>query len=202
MILRKTTVTILFLLLFATLAKSQSFEPTHWYQNDLFTIGYSEELEQPLEITYTIACPNGKADRAGMNFYTIEEFHTSDDDDYYDNIWDKGHMAPAASFNCTEETLKQTFNYANSALQHQSLNRGVWRLLEEFERNASLFYTVRVRIEVLFEGELNRLDTGAVVPSGFRKTLSVGEKTIILEFPNEDTRGTDWADYIIEVKDN
>lgn len=199
--MKKLLFTIFFGSLLATSAKSQSFEPTHWIQNDLYTIAYSEELEQPLEISYTIACPNGKASRAGMDFYTIDEFHTSDDDDYYDNIWDKGHMAPAAAFSCTEEMLYQTFSYANSALQHQSLNRGVWRLLEEFERNASNFYTVRVYIEVLFEGKLTRLDTGAVVPSGFRKTLSVGDKTIVLEFPNDDTRGTDWVDYIVEVKE-
>jgi endonuclease G len=59
---------------------------------------------------------------------------TSDGKDYEGNVWDKGHCAPAADFNCTRETLWQTFSYLNCILQHEKLNRGAWRLLEVRER--------------------------------------------------------------------
>ena len=76
--------------------------------DNLYQGVYSEVYEQPLEVTYTVKCPNGQASRTGMDFYTDDKIHTSDNDDYSDNIWDKGHLAPAAAFSCTKETLKKT----------------------------------------------------------------------------------------------
>ena len=161
----------------------------------LFQGVYSEVYEQPLEVTYTVPCPNGQASRTGMDFYTDDSIHTSDDDDYYANVWDKGHLAPAAAFSCDKETLRKTFTYLNSALQHQGLNRGQWNQLESFERDLANFFTVKVKIEVLFEGNLQVLSAGATVPSGFRKTIEFADKIVTFEFPNADTKGTDWIDY-------
>lgn len=161
----------------------------------LFQGVYSEVYEQPLEVTYTVPCPNGQASRTGMDFYIDDNIRTSDDDDYYANVWDKGHMAPAAAFSCDKETLRKTFTYLNSALQHQGLNRGQWNQLESFERDLANFFTVKVKIEVLFEGNLKVLSAGATVPSGFRKTLEFADKIVTFEFPNADTKGTDWIDY-------
>ena len=43
---------------------------------------YSEVYEQPLEVIYTVKCPNGDASRTGMDFYTDDKIHTSDNEDY------------------------------------------------------------------------------------------------------------------------
>ena len=163
--------------------------------DDLYQGVYSEVYEQPLEVTYTVKCPNGQASRTGMDFYTDDKIHTSDDDDYSKNIWDKGHLAPAAAFSCSKETLKKTFSYLNSALQHQGLNRGQWNQLESFERDLANFYEVKVKIVVLFEGKLTVLPTGATVPSGFVKIIEFNGQKHTFNFPNIDTKGTDWIDY-------
>jgi len=135
-----------------------------------------------------------------MDFWEPEGIRTSDDDDYKGNIYDKGHLAPAAAFSCNKEMLLKTFSYLNSALQHEGLNRGQWSRLETFERDASNFFgeEVKVRVDVLFEGELEVLPTGATVPSGFRKTITIGNTERVFEFPNIDTKGTKWVDYIIK----
>lgn len=164
-------------------------------KNDVFEVNYNEVLEQPVWLEYNVLCPNGKADRNGLNFYEVKGIHTSDDDDYSKNIWDKGHLAPAAAFNCSRETLRKTFSYLNSALQHKSLIRGVWNRLEEFERNLALFYKVRVRIEVLFEGDCKVLPSGATVPSGFIKIIKWDNREEKFLFPNSDTKKTKWQDY-------
>jgi len=164
-------------------------------ETDIFKVEYNEVLEQPMWVEYTVQCPNGDAERHGMDFYEVDGVHTSDDDDYSKNVWDKGHMAPAAAFNCDKETLKKTFSYLNSALQHESLNRGIWNRLEGFERNLANFYEVSVRIEVLFEGNCEVLPSGATVPSGFRKIISWDGREEVFLFPNANTKGTDWQDY-------
>ena len=167
-------------------------------QTDIFTVEYDQQKEQPLWVEYTVECPNGQASRQGMDFWVPEGINTSDDEDYKNNVWDKGHLAPAAAFSCDEETLLKTFSYLNSALQHEGLNRGQWSRLESFERAAANFFgkEVKVRVDVLFEGKLEVLLTGATIPSGFRKTITIGDVTRVFEFPNRDTKGTNWIDYI------
>jgi hypothetical protein len=43
-----------------------------------------------------------------MDFFTCDSVKTSDSKDYESNVWDKGHMAPAADFNCDKIMLKKT----------------------------------------------------------------------------------------------
>jgi|TARA_R110000851_G_scaffold163823_1_gene307851 endonuclease G len=169
-------------------------------KTDIFTVEYDQQRQQPLWVEYTVMCPNGGASREGMNFWEPDMIITSDDEDYKDNIYDKGHLAPAASFSCSRGMLYETFSYLNSALQHQGLNRGQWSRLEAFERSAANFFNVdvKVRVDVLFEGEEIVLPTGATIPSGFRKTITIGNKVRVFEFPNIDTKGTKWIDYIIK----
>ena len=164
----------------------------------LFQGIYSEVLEQPLEVTYTVPCADGDASRTGLDFFEDDNIHTSDDDDYSNNVWDKGHLAPAAAFSCDRETIKKTFTYLNSALQHQSLNRGIWNRLEAVERGMAIWHDVNVKIEVIFDENSQVLPSGATVPRAFRKTIEAGGKTIVFYFPNIDTSGTDWQDYIVK----
>lgn len=160
--------------------------------NSIFTVDYDESLEQPIKLSYTVQCPTGDADRHGLNFWKVEGYHTSDNDDYKNNVWDKGHLAPAAAFNCTRDMVKSTFSYLNCALQHQSLNRGPWKELEAVERNLAMFYTVDVEIEVIFDETCKVLPTGATVPKAFRKTITFDGKSYEYYFPNEDPKGADW----------
>jgi endonuclease G len=187
-------------LVFYTLIFTTTVANAQIIKTDIFTVEYDQQRQQPLWVEYTVLCPNGGASREGMNFWEPDMIITSDDEDYKDNIYDKGHLAPAATFSCNVGMLYETFSYLNSALQHQGLNRGQWSKLESFERAAANFFDVdvKVRVDVLFEGEEIVLPTGATVPSGFRKTITIGNKTRVFEFPNIDTKGTKWIDYIIK----
>jgi len=165
-------------------------------KTDIFDVIYSEELEQPLWITYKVLCPMGTQSRSGLNFYTNDSIHTSNNEDYKDNIWDKGHLAPASAFNCDRETLKKTFTYLNCVLQHEGLNRGPWKELERFEVGLSkIFESVIVEIKVCFEGELGVVSGGATIPSGFLKTIKFDNKEIMFYFPNIDVSGEDWGHF-------
>lgn len=189
----KKIILLLFVLIVSNGLYSQKIIET-----DIFKVSYSEDLEQPLWVEYTVQCPNGDADRGSMDFWKPEGIKTSDNDDYKDNVWDKGHMAPAAAFSCDKETLKKTFSFLNSALQHESLNRGIWNRLEGFERNLGNFYKVQVRIEVLFDENPKRVPGGAAIPKGFIKIIKWDTREIRFEFPNSNTKGTDWMDYLVK----
>lgn len=154
------------------------------FNNGNFQIVYSEVLEGPRSIRYTVNCPNGTASRKGMEFYKDKNIHTSDNADYVANEWDKGHMAPAASFNCNTGMLYSTFTYINSSLQHQSLNRGVWKKLEVRERLLAQDNTVQVFIRAEYGSNPQRVPTEAAIPAGYYKELKVGNSRECYYFKN------------------
>jgi len=185
---------ILILLLLPLVTSAQkSLRDSILIKSDIFTIMYSEKLEQPLWIEYSVLCPSGNAKRTGMDFYRCDSIHTSDANDYVNNVYDKGHLAPAADFNCTTEMLYQTFSYLNCALQNQYLNRGTWRLLEAHERELANSTPINVKITIDFGTE--KLPTGATVPTGFHKTITGKGVSECYYFKNEKPESSDYTLY-------
>ena len=190
----KKLLLILFLLPLVAFAQRDSV----YVKTDIFTSVYSEVLQQPKWVKYTVQCPNGKAPRTGMDFYTVPGIITSDANDYVNNIYDKGHCAPAADFNCTKELLYKTFTYTNCVLQHERLNRGIWRLLEAYERNLSATNVVEVEIRMVYSPTSLKLPTGATVPDGFYKTIKFGNTKEVYYFPNTSPTQSDFKKYLIK----
>lgn len=177
--------TLFLLLAFVSLNAFGQLRDSLWWTNPYFKIAYSEVLEEPRYVEYRVACPTGNASRSGMDFYKEKGIKTSDHNDYVNNEWDKGHMAPAADFNCTREMLLETFTYMNCALQHQSLNRGVWKHLEARERElAKQHNVVEVKIRVDFDKNPSRVPAGAAIPKGSYKEIKYGNKRECYYFPN------------------
>lgn len=166
-------------------------------ETSIFTVLYSETKEQPIVLAYKSSNRSKNVDRGSMDFYTEKDYHTSDKADYYRNVWDKGHLAPAATFSDSRENLKQTFSYLNCALQNQYLNRGEWRFLEEQERKWDDEQELEVVINLEFTDSI--LPTGATIPSKFIKHIKFTKSNIFkcYEFPNtKPTKG--WEEH--EVK--
>jgi DNA/RNA endonuclease G (NUC1) len=140
-------------------------------ETPVFTVMYSETLEQPLWIKYRSTNRPTNVNRGHMNFYKEKSILTSDDADYKANVYDKGHGAPAATFSDSEENLKQTFSYLNSIMQDQYLNRGVWKMLEEQERKWDDEEPLTVIIKTYFDEPIKRVATGAAIPSHMEKHI-------------------------------
>jgi endonuclease G len=190
----KKILLLLFLLPLVTFAQRDSV----FIKTDIFTTVYSEVLQQPKWVKYTVLCPTGTAPRTGMDFYTQPGIITSDNADYAANVYDKGHCAPAADFNCTKEMLYKTFTYANCVLQHERLNRGVWRLLESYERELAKTNTVSVEIKMVYSTTSLKLPTGATVPDGFYKIIKFGNKTEKYYFSNTSPTSSDFKTYLVK----
>ena len=190
---------LLFLFLFIPLSFFSQVRDSVLVKTDIFEVMYSETLEQPLWVKYQVTCPDGKASRKGMDFYTEKGYKTSDSKDYEANEWDKGHMAPAADFGCSREMMFKTFSYLNCALQQERLNRVHWRLLEEFERSlAKKGEKVYVEIKVIFSKNPKRVSSGAAIPLAFRKTIKAGKQVYIYYFVNEVPKKATFRDYQIK----
>lgn len=157
---------------------------TKTIKTEIYTVEYSEKLEQPVSLTYFSIDRPKNVSRGSMNFYKVAGIKTSDDADYYKNPYDKGHLAPAATFSDSEENLKETFSYLNCALQHKQLNRYLWKYLEAEEREWDDYQELMVTIDVKFSDSI--LPTGATLPSKFIKHIKFlhENKYLCYEFEN------------------
>jgi len=140
-------------------------------KNQVFEVLYSQNLESPLWLKYRSTNRPTNVNRGTMDFYTEKNIKTSDANDYAKNIYDKGHLAPAASFSDNMENLKQTFTYLNCMMQDQYQNRGEWRLLEEQERKWDDDENLTVIIKVFFDAVPKRVPTNAAIPSHMQKHI-------------------------------
>lgn len=162
----------LFFLLITILFSLNSYsQDTIRVKNNVFEVLYSQKLEQPLWIKYRSTNRPTNVNRGSMDFYKEPNIKTSDADDYFKNIFDKGHGAPAATFSDNMENLKQTFSYLNSIMQDQYLNRGEWRLLEEQERIWDDGEPLTVIIKTFFDDPVKRVPTNAAIPSHIQKHI-------------------------------
>ena len=189
----------LLLLLLLPLVGFGQLRDSVYVKTDIYEVMYSETLEQPLWVKYQVQCTGAGASRKGMDFYTDKEIHTSDAKDYAYNEWDKGHMVPAADFNCTREMLLKTFSYLNCSLQQERLNRVHWRLLEDYER--LLVFTegpVDVEIKIIFDKNPRRVPAGAAIPSAYLKIIKTSKKTLKFYFLNETPKKPTFVDYQIK----
>ena len=202
--LRKSNL-ILCILLMCNIALAQSKDYIVTIKTDIYEVLYNTKFQQPITVNYTVFCKpdSPKYDRDGISFKPYPGLVTSNGADYTNNVYDKGHMAPASTFACSKKWLKETFSYANCALQHQGLNRGTWAALERFERNlAGIYEEVDVDISIYFGTEETDNSDPAGIPTSFIKTISWKEdgksKSISFDFPNEDTTGKSFWQFQIK----
>ncbi len=189
---------VLLLILFLPLQFFGQLRDSIYIKTSIFDVVYSEKLQQPKWVEYTVLCHDGKISRKGLDFYPVNGMVTSTNEDYENNIYDKGHLAPAADFNCNQDYLKQTFSYLNCVLQHEKLNRGAWRLLEAHERELAKKYTVTVEIRINYSKNSKVLTTGATVPDSFTKTIIYNDKHEKYFFKNEEPKSSDYNFYKVK----
>ncbi len=81
---------------------------------------------------------------------------------------------------------------------NERLNRGIWRLLEVYERNLAATGTVEVEIRMVYSATSQKLPTGATVPDGFYKIITFGNKIEKYYFPNTSPTSSDFKTYIVK----
>ncbi|MDR3284606.1 MAG: DNA/RNA non-specific endonuclease [Treponema sp.] len=90
-------------------------------------------------------------------------------DDYYRSGFDRGHLAPAADMRFSQNAMNESFYMSNMSPQTPSLNRGVWKYLEEAVRLAVWKYD---RVLVVSGPVLDRYDFPVI---GYSTAVSVPE---------------------------
>jgi endonuclease G len=124
---------------------------------------------------------------------------------YYKNIYDKGHLVPAAHMNDNYESLKETFLFTNCTPQHESFNRGGMKELERKIRQwNNEFGRVAVITGWVIEESLDLLYNGAPpympIPKYYYKVFVdiSNNRSIAFLIPNEKITKT-LMEYVVSI---
>ena len=134
-----------------------------------YALLYSEVYEQPLWVSYKLTkdeIQNEVSKRT--NNYRVDPYIETGSailSDYEGSGYDRGHLAPAADMAWSEKAMSESFLLANISPQVPSLNRGIWRVLEE-----------KIRKWVLKEKELYII-TGPIIQPN-HKTIGLNKVAV------------------------
>lgn len=110
-------------------------------EHSYYTLAYSEEHEQAEWVYYHVSPSSlsGTASRSD-NFRVDDKVSTGSATlaDYVGSGYDRGHLCPAASMSINSTAMSESFYMSNMSPQHPSLNRGMWKKLEEHVRDLAL----------------------------------------------------------------
>jgi hypothetical protein len=76
--IKKSLLILITLFVSLNLLSQKTLKDSISIKTDMFQIVYSETLQQPKWIKYTVQCPSGSASRSGMDFYICDSITTTD----------------------------------------------------------------------------------------------------------------------------
>jgi len=107
-----------------------------------YTLSYNETHEQANWVRYMVTktdLENSVAKRKN-NFKEDKSIKSGSAQlvDYKGSGYDRGHLAPAATFVDSQIEMDESFYMSNMTPQHPSFNRGIWKKLETYERKSAM----------------------------------------------------------------
>lgn len=175
-----------------------------------FTLSYNDTWKIPQWVAWYLTTERveGKEKRTD-DFLTDPDLpiHAlSEDSDYRNSRYDRGHMAPAGDMKWNEQAMIESFYMSNICPQAPNLNRGDWRILEENCRKWTQEHQTPLYIVCgpLVESEKKHKRIGknkVTVPDGFFKVvLKLGDEpsAVGFLFPNDDCN-EELAEYAVSV---
>lgn len=176
-----------------------------------YTVSYNNADRQPQWVAYTLTSSDLKRNAKRRYKFTPDPYvldnglYTAYNSDYAKSGYDKGHLLPSADRSASQEANDATFYLSNVAPQHPSLNRKVWRLLEEQIRRLTDYYdTLYIVTGSVIESKHTTIGANKVsVPTKFYKTLLGKSKgqwvSIGFVMPNSADVGGEFWDYAVSV---
>ena len=111
--------------------------------NEFIHICYDYKLKAAKSVAYTLdgdLMNNPNIDKR-PSFYvekSIEKRHRVSSTDYTNSGYDKGHLAPDAAFDWSDESLNAVYTLANIIPQAPQVNRNMWSQVEKFARDKAV----------------------------------------------------------------
>jgi len=136
---------------------------------EFFEVCYDYSLKVATSVAYTLEgdLVNELNIQQRPQFYeelTIDEPYRAKNSDYKGSGYDRGHLAPDASFDWSEESLEATYSLANVIPQVPEINRYTWSKVEKYARDKAV--------------DLGKIDVINIIEYDKNQTKYIGEDNI------------------------
>ena len=127
-------------------------------------------------------------------------FKIVDEKDYAHSGYDRGHLCNSEDRTATEYLNEETFLMSNMIPQTPELNRGPFKMLEEYCRKLAIKKGQNLLIYAGGFGAKDRLFSGVIVPAYCWKVVYTPDKIWCILFPNERDLNKNWQTYSVPLE--
>ena len=127
-------------------------------------------------------------------------FKIVDEKDYSRSGYDRGHLCNSEDRTSSYNLNEETFLMSNMIPQTPELNRGPFKMLEEYCRKLAIKKGQNLLIYAGGIGAKDRLFSGVIVPAYCWKVVYTPDKIWCILFPNERDLNKNWQTYSVPLE--
>ena len=171
-----------------------------------YAVGYDYERKVPSWVAYLITKESVEKKYKRSNKFKVDkdlpENSRATLADYKGSGYDRGHMAPAATVDFSEESMQESFLLSNMTPQLPGFNRQGWKHLETYVRDwAEVRGALYVVTGALFESEVVTIGDHVNIPSSFYKVIFAPDQSDAIAFivPHRKIAKADLPGFIVTI---
>lgn len=173
-----------------------------------YAVGYNYQTKNADWVAYHVTKESVNAQFKRSNKFKADaelpEYAQSTLSDYSKSGYDRGHLAPSAAMDFSQQSMQESFLLSNMSPQLPGFNRVGWRLLEEHVRDlANEYQELYVVTGPIYEGNEASIGDGVVIPSAFYKVIldPYYNDAIAFIVPHRDVSGSELVNFVTTIDD-
>lgn len=173
-----------------------------------YAVGYNYQTKNADWVAYHVTKESVNAQFKRSNNFKADtelpEYAQSTLSDYSKSGYDRGHLAPSAAMDFSQQSMQESFLLSNMSPQLPGFNRVGWRLLEEHVRDlANEYQELYVVTGPIYEGNEASIGDGVVIPSAFYKVIldPYYNDAIAFIVPHRDVSGSELINFVTTIDD-
>lgn len=173
-----------------------------------YAVGYNYQTKNADWVAYHVTKESVNAQFKRSNNFKVDaelpEYAQSTLSDYSKSGYDRGHLAPSAAMDFSQQSMQESFLLSNMSPQLPGFNRVGWRLLEEHVRDlANEYQELYVVTGPIYDGNEASIGDGVVIPSAFYKVVldPYYNDAIAFIIPHRDVSGGELVNFVTTIDD-
>ncbi|MDC5810404.1 DNA/RNA non-specific endonuclease [Vibrio europaeus] len=183
-----------------------SEQPDQVLCRDGYAVGYNFQTKNADWVAYHITAESVNASFKRSNSFKedseLPDYARSTLADYSGSGYDRGHLAPSATMDFSQDSMKQSFLMSNMSPQLPGFNRVGWRILEEHVRDlANEYNELYVVTGPIYQGNESTIGSNVIIPSAFYKVVldPAFNEAIAFIVPHRDVSSSELASFITTI---
>ncbi|NOI81411.1 DNA/RNA non-specific endonuclease [Vibrio tubiashii] len=183
-----------------------SEQPDQVLCRDGYAVGYNFQTKNADWVAYHITAESVNASFKRSNSFKedseLPDYARSTLADYSGSGYDRGHLAPSATMDFSQDSMKQSFLMSNMSPQLPGFNRVGWRILEEHVRDlANEYNELYVVTGPIYQGNESTIGNNVIIPSAFYKVIldPAFNEAIAFIVPHRDVSSSELANFVTTI---